>query len=208
MCIRDRIKKYYDEHKDDYRAPESLNIQFVVMSPETVKMTAEPSEQELKDFYEQNRKKYEVEESRRAAHILIAPDANEADKAKADQDAKAKAEKILAEVKADPSKFAQLAKENSADPGTAESGGDLDFFTQGQMVPEFDKAVFGAKKDEIVGPVKTEFGWHIIKVNDVKEVPFPTYDSVKDQIREGLELKKQQNFLNELMKTNKIEYGK
>ena len=122
----EQIKKYYDEHKDDYRAPESLNIQFVVMSPETVKMTAEPSEQELKDFYEQNRKKYEVEESRRAAHILIAPDANEADKAKADQDAKAKAEKILAEVKADPSKFAQLAKENSADPGTAESGGDLD----------------------------------------------------------------------------------
>ena len=52
-----------------------MNIQFVVMSPETVKMTAEPSEQELKDFYEQNRKKYEVEESRRAAHILIAPDA-------------------------------------------------------------------------------------------------------------------------------------
>ena len=92
----EQIKKYYDEHKDDYRAPESLNIQFVVMSPETVKMTAEPSEQELKDFYEQNRKKYEVEESRRAAHILIAPDANEADKAKADQDAKAKAEKILA----------------------------------------------------------------------------------------------------------------
>mgnify|MGYP002605663677 CR=1 FL=1 len=55
---------------------------------------------------------------------------------------------------------------------------------------------------------ETEFGWHIIKVNDVKEVPFPSYDSVKDQIREGLELKKQQNFLNELMKTNKIEYAK
>lgn len=178
----EQIKKYYDEHKDDYRAPESLNIQFVVMSPETVKMTAEPSEQELKDFYEQNRKKYEVEESRRAAHILIAPDANEADKAKADQDAKAKAEKILAEVKADPSKFAQLAKENSADPGTAESGGDLDFFTQGHMVPEFDKAVFGAKKDEIVGPVKTEFGYHIIHVTDINPAHVRPFEEVRSEI--------------------------
>ena len=95
----EQIKKYYDEHKDDYRAPESLNIQFVVMSPETVKMTAEPSEQELKDFYEQNRKKYEVEESRRAAHILIAPDVNEADKAKLTRMPKLKQKRFLPKSK-------------------------------------------------------------------------------------------------------------
>jgi len=77
------------------------------------------------------------------------------------------------------------------------------------FVKPFADAVKNMKKGEISkAPVKTEFGWHIIKVNDVKEVPFPSYDSVKDQIREGLELKKQQNFLNELMKTNKIEYAK
>ena len=105
--------------------------------------------------------------------------------------------------------FAALAKEFSVDTGAKENGGDLGWNRPAVFVKPFADAVKNMKKGEISkAPVKTEFGWHIIKVNDVKEVPFPTYDSVKDQIREGLELKKQQNFLNELMKTNKIEYGK
>ena len=100
-------------------------------------------------------------------------------------------------------------KEFSVDTGAKENGGDLGWNRPAVFVKPFADAVKNMKKGEISkAPVKTEFGWHIIKVNDVKEVPFPTYDSVKDQIREGLELKKQQNFLNELMKTNKIEYGK
>ena len=105
--------------------------------------------------------------------------------------------------------FAALAKEFSVDTGAKENGGDLGWNRPAVFVKPFADAVKNMKKGEISkAPVKTEFGWHIIKVNDVKEVPFPSYDSVKDQIREGLELKKQQNFLNELMKTNKIEYAK
>ena len=100
-------------------------------------------------------------------------------------------------------------KEFSVDTGAKENGGDLGWNRPAVFVKPFADAVKNMKKGEISkAPVKTEFGWHIIKVNDVKEVPFPSYDSVKDQIREGLELKKQQNFLNELMKTNKIEYAK
>lgn len=200
----EQMKKYYDEHKNDFNAPESLDVQYVVMSPDTLKITAEPSEQELKDFYEQNKKKYEEAETRRAAHILIAPDPEEKDKAKADSDAKVKAEKILAEVKADPSQFAKLAKENSADPGTSQDGGDLDFFGRDQMVPEFDKAVFEAKKGDIVGPVKTDFGYHIIHVTDIKPSHIRPFEEVRgeivkfwqDQHRQSLFAENADNFTN------------
>lgn len=178
----EEMQKYYDEHKAEYHAPEALDIQFVVMSPETMKVTAEPSEQELKNFYEQNRKKYEEAETRRVSHILIAPDAEEKDSAKADADAKAKAEKVLAEVKAVPSKFAEIAKAESADTGSAEAGGDLDYFPQGMMVPEFDKAAFSAKKGDIVGPVKTEYGYHIIEVTDVRPAHVRSFEDVRPEI--------------------------
>ena len=151
------------------------------------------SEKEIKARYEEEKaalgnKEYEV------SHILVK-----------DQKTAENIEKKLAAG----GNFAALAKEFSVDTGAKENGGDLGWNRPAVFVKPFADAVKNMKKGEISkAPVKTEFGWHIIKVNDVKEVPFPTYDSVKDQIREGLELKKQQNFLNELMKTNKIEYGK
>lgn len=106
--------------------------------------------------------------------------------------------------------FAALAKEFSVDTGAKENGGGLRAGTVLRyLLNRLPHAAKNMKKGEISkAPVKTEFGWAYHQGHDVKEVPFPTYDSVKDQIREGLELKKQQNFLNELMKTNKIEYGK
>lgn len=151
------------------------------------------SDKEIKARYEEEKaalgnKEYEV------SHILVK-----------DQKTAEDIEKKLAAG----GNFAALAKEFSVDTGAKENGGDLGWNRPAVFVKPFADAVKNMKKGEISkAPVKTEFGWHIIKVNDVKEVPFPSYDSVKDQIREGLELKKQQNFLNELMKTNKIEYAK
>ena len=143
------------------------------------------SEKEIKARYEEEKaalgnKEYEV------SHILVK-----------DQKTAENIEKKLAAG----GNFAALAKEFSVDTGAKENGGDLGWNRPAVFVKPFADAVKNMKKGEISkAPVKTEFGWHIIKVNDVKEVPFPTYDSVKDQIREGLELKKQQNFLNELMR--------
>ena len=108
----------------------------------------------------------------RASHILIVPDrtaTDEAGKMKADAEARKKAEEVLALAKKQGADFAALAKEHSKDTGSAQRGGDLDFFGKGRMVPAFEEAAFKARKGEIVGPVKSDFGYHIIKVVDRKD---------------------------------------
>ncbi len=178
----EEIKKYYETNKELFKVPQTLDIEYVVFSPDTIKVTNKPGEDVLKQYYEQNIKKFTEQESRRASHILIVPDEKEKDATKADKDAKDKAEKLLAELKADPSKFAELAKANSADPGSAANGGDLDYFNKGIMVPAFDQAVFAGKKGEIVGPVKTEFGYHIIEVTDIKPEQAKPFEEVEPEI--------------------------
>ena len=99
--------------------------------------------------------RFQAPEERRASHILI-------DFGQGKDKAKAKAEEIFKQVKADPKAFAEVAKKESADPGSAKEGGDLGWFTKGMMVPAFEDAVFNAKEGDIVGPVESEFGFHII----------------------------------------------
>ncbi len=107
----------------------------------------------------------------RASHILIRPDSStaEAGRQKADAAARQKAEQVLAEVKAPGADFAALARKYSADTTSALKGGDLDFFTKGRMMPEFEAAAFSAKPGDIVGPVKTLYGYHIIKITDRRD---------------------------------------
>lgn len=186
------MKAYYDSHLDKFKTQHFVDIEYVVMSPDTVKVTAKPNEEELKQFYEQNRTRFGSEETRRASHILITPDSEEKDHAKAEADAKAKAEKIFAEVKANPDSFAEVAKKESADLGSAEHGGDLDYFAKGQMVPEFEDAVFNAKKGDFVGPVKSEYGYHIIHVTDVVPAGVKPFEEVRPEIVDMWEQQKRQ----------------
>ncbi len=103
--------------------------------------------------------------------------------------------------------FAALAKEYSIDPGAKDNGGELGWNRPAVFVSSFANAVKGMKKGEVSKqPVQSEFGWHIIKVNDIRNASFPNFDSVKNQIKEGLELKKQQEYLQSLMKNNKVVY--
>lgn len=168
----EQIQAYYNAHKADFQAPETVDIEYVVFSPETVSVTALANEDELKQFYEQNKSRFGQEETRRASHILIAPG----------EGAEAKAKAILEQVKANPAKLAEVAKKESADIGSAEFGGDLDFFARGQMVPEFEDAVFAAKKGDIVGPVKSEYGYHIIYVTDIDAARVKTFEEVRSEI--------------------------
>ncbi len=117
---------------------------------------------EVKAQYASAAKTYTQDEQRQAAHILIAvkPDATDADRAAA----KKKAEDLAAQAKANPAKFAELAKQYSQDPGSAAQGGDLGSNPRGTMVKAFDDAVFAMKPGEIVGPVQSEFGWHVIRL--------------------------------------------
>ncbi|APA84855.1 SurA N-terminal domain-containing protein [Paraburkholderia sprentiae WSM5005] len=181
-----QLQAYYDAHRNDFATPATATIQYLVMSPATLSASVQPSDADLKKYYDDNIAHFRTEGEVRASHILIAApkDASAADKAKAKQ----KAEALLAQVKAHPDQFAQIAQQNSQDPGSASKGGDLGYFGRGMIAggQAFDDAVFALKKDEISGIVQTDFGFHIIKVTDVKPAVTKPFDEVKDQIAKEL----------------------
>src|SRR5204863_5911920 len=135
------------------------------------------NESDLKTYYEQNKTKYAQPEQRHASHILIAvaKNAPQADKDKA----KAKAQELLAQVRKNPASFADIAKKNSQDPGSAANGGDLDWQTRGAFVKPVEDAIFSMKKGDVGDVVESDFGFHIVKLNDVREAKTKTYDEVK-----------------------------
>lgn len=159
-------KKYYESHQEDFRIPEQVRVEYVTLSMDQLAAQAKVDPDEVKKYYEANRKQFEVKESRRASHILITVDP--AAGADAKQKAKARAEEIYQQVKRKPDSFAELAKKFSQDPGSAEKGGDLGYFSRGSMVKAFDDAAFGMKPGEISPPVESEYGYHIIKLTDVR----------------------------------------
>ena len=176
------LEAFYKGHPQMFQAPEQASIEYVVLDLDTVKKGLTVNEQDLKTYYEQNSARLE---ERRASHILVAVsrDASAADKEKA----KAKAQAIYEQVKSAPDSFAEVAKKESQDPGSARNGGDLDYFARGAMTKPFEDTVFSMKKGDISPPVETEFGWHIIKLTDVRGKTF-------EQMRPELEaqLAKQQ----------------
>jgi peptidyl-prolyl cis-trans isomerase D len=177
-----QVKSYYDAHSAEFATPESATIQYLVMSPATLSAAVKPSDADLKKYYDDNIARFKTQAQVRVSHILItAPkDASAADKAKAKQ----QAETLLAQVKAHPDQFAQVAQKNSQDPGSAAKGGDLGYFSRGMIAggQAFDDAAFGLKKGEISGIVQTDFGYHIIEATDVKPSVTQPFDEVKDAI--------------------------
>lgn len=177
-----QLQAYYDAHRNDFATPATATIQYLVLSPTLLAASAQPTDADLKKYYDDNIAHYRTEGTVRASHILIAApkDASAADKAKA----KEKAEAVLAQVKAHPDQFAQIAQQDSQDPGSASKGGDLGYFSRGMIAggQAFDDAVFKLKKDEISDLVQTDFGYHIVKVTDVKPAETKPFDEVKDSI--------------------------
>jgi peptidyl-prolyl cis-trans isomerase D len=174
------IENYYKSNAARFQAPEQANIEYLVLDLEAAKKNIAVSDADLRAYYEQNRSRYGTPEERRASHILItAPaDAPAADRAKA----RAKAVELLAEVRKSPESFADIARKNSQDPGSAEKGGDLDFVTRGAMVKSFDDALFGLKKGELSDIVESEFGYHIIRLNDIKPGVVQPFEKVRSTI--------------------------
>jgi peptidyl-prolyl cis-trans isomerase D len=183
----DMLKSYYDNSGSRFEIPEQVNAQYVVLNPEAVAGQTTVSDADIKSYYEQNVKRYTTEEQRRASHILIT--APKDAPAKERSAARTKAEALLAQLRKNPDDFARLAKENSQDPGSAERGGDLDFFGKGMMVKPFEDAAYKLKKGEISDLVESEFGYHIIKLTDIKPGGVRTLDQVKNEI--GAEIKTQ-----------------
>nr|WP_217344733.1 SurA N-terminal domain-containing protein [Noviherbaspirillum sp. L7-7A]MBV0878910.1 SurA N-terminal domain-containing protein [Noviherbaspirillum sp. L7-7A] len=181
------LQAYYDKSGSRFETPEQVKAEYVVLNAANIASQVSVSDADIKSYYEQNAKRYTTEEQRRASHILIT--APKEAPAKERNAAKAKAETLLAQLRKNPGDFAKLAKENSQDPGSAERGGDLDFFGKGMMVKPFEDAAYKLRKGEISDVVESEFGYHIIQVTDVKPGGVRSLEQVKDEI--AAEIKKQ-----------------
>ena len=178
------VKSYYDTHQNEFQVAQQARLEYVTLSLDGIAAQTDAGADEVKQFYEQNLKQYARGDERQASHILITADAQATPEQK--QAARAKAEQLLKQVKQNPASFADTAKKNSQDPGSAAKGGDLGFFPRGAMVKPFDEAVFKMKVGEIEGLVESQFGFHIIKLTGAKMHGF---DEVKKQVE--LDLKRQ-----------------
>lgn len=172
----DQIQAWYDAHSDNYLLPETVNLQYLELTRASAEAAVTVTEDELKDYYEQVKDRYESPERRHARHILIAAGEGVDDAA-----AKKKADDLLAQIKAGGD-FAALAKANSNDPGSAEQGGDLGWAQRGMFVGPFEEALFSMKPGEIRGPVKTEFGYHIIQLEEIDAPKVRSYEDVKPEL--------------------------
>lgn len=171
----DAAQKYYDEHKAEFEVPEKVRAEYLVFSPEALIGQIQISDKEAREWYDNHLERFDTEQ-RRASHILIAADG--ADKSAA----KAKAEAVLKELRQNPSAFADLARKNSQDPGSAAKGGDLGFFGRNAMVKPFSDAVFRLKDNEISGLVETEYGYHIIKLTGIKPGKKRSFEDARPEI--------------------------
>ena len=183
------LETFYQANKSLFQAPEQAEIEYLVLDLDAVKTSMVVNEAELRAYYDQNVSRLSGTEERRASHILInaSKDASSADKEKA----KARAGELLALLRKSPDSFADLAKTNSQDTSSALKGGDLDFFQRGSMVKPVEDSVFSMLKGEISAVVESEFGYHIIKLTDIKKPLQRSYE----ELRAGIEadLKTQQS---------------
>ncbi|XZG69508.1 peptidylprolyl isomerase [Chitinibacteraceae bacterium HSL-7] len=171
------IKAYYDKNALDFRAPEMVKVEYVALSRDELAAATDVSDADVSKYFDEHKAALTKEE-RDVAHILIAAPKDADAKTKAE--AKAKAEGLIAELKKNPARFAELAKANSQDPGSAEQGGELGSFGRdAALVEPFKDAMFKQSVGEIGAPVETEFGYHIIRVNSAKQASF---DDVKPQV--------------------------
>jgi peptidyl-prolyl cis-trans isomerase D len=172
----EQIQAWYDSHKNDYLLPETVDLQYVELTRARAESGVTVTEEGLKDYYSQVKERFESPERRKARHILITVGDGVDDAA-----AKKQAEELAAKAKAGAD-FSQLAKENSKDPGSAQQGGDLGWAQRGTMVGPFEEALFAMQKDEIRGPIKTQFGYHVIRLDDIEAAGLRSYEDVRTEL--------------------------
>lgn len=195
----DMVKAYYDKHAALFQVPETVKAEYVVFNADVVQKQVTVSDAEVADVYNKNKARFSTPEKRTASHILfnVAKDAKPAD----DAAAKAKAEAALAEVRKNPGDFAKIAKAQSQDPGSAELGGDLGVVEKGVFVKPVEDAIYGLKEGETSGLVRSEFGYHIIKVTKVVPTTQKSLEEAKPEIVAELQKTKMSAKYSELAET-------
>ncbi|MBW1998131.1 MAG: peptidylprolyl isomerase [Deltaproteobacteria bacterium] len=176
------MKKYFAEHREEYRIPEKIKVVYIPVDPSMFKDQVRITDEQIRAYYEDNIERFREEKKIKARHILlkVPPDATKEEEEKV----KERALEVLKKAKGGED-FAGLAKKYSEGP-TKDKGGDLGYFARGQMVKAFDEEAFKLKKGEISDLVRTPFGYHIIKVEDIKEAKTKALEDVKEKIREEL----------------------
>ena len=167
-----RLKAYYEANAADFRVPERVRAEYLVLSAQSLVSPGAIPEAELKAAYEARASQYRVPEQRRASHILVKT--------------KEEAEKIAAEARKSPDRFAELARKYSQDPGSAAKGGDLGFFARGQMVGPFEDAAFAMKEGQVSDPVQTDFGWHVLQLTAVRPAQARPFGEVRSELAADL----------------------
>ena len=178
----EEIQAYYDANQAEFLLPERVKLSYILLNADSAGSTLEVNEDQLRAYYEDNQEQFGLPEQRQASHILIlAPeDADEAAVAEAKQQIEALRER--AEQGED---FAELAKNHSQDPGSAESGGDLGYFGRGVMDPAFEEAVFAMQPGEVSEPVRSSFGFHLIKLEAIKAGSVKPFDMARPEVEQA-----------------------
>jgi len=161
------LKDYFDKNQDRFIKPMKVSVDFVELNLDEVTKSISPSDDDLAILYDEEKNRFSTDEERKAQHILV--------------EKKVTADQVISLINEGKS-FEDLAKEYSIDTGSKDSGGDLGFFGIGVMVPEFETAVFAMKEGEVSAPIKSEFGFHVIKLNKIKESSSKSFDEVKEQL--------------------------
>src|SRR5438309_141705 len=165
-----KLKAHYDANQADFRTPERVRAEYLVLSAELLARQEPVTEEELKSAYEARAAQYRVDEQRRASHILVK--------------SREEADKLLAELKESPGRFAELAKKQSQDPGSAAKGGDLGWFGRGMMVKPFDDAVFKLKQNDLQ-IVQSEFGYHVVRLTGIQAGKSRPFEEVRKELSGG-----------------------
>lgn len=190
-----QIDAWYAAHKSQYRRPETVRLEYVEVDGSALPAPA-ADEAELRKRYQDQIAKYSSAEKREVSHILVAVAANAsaADK----KAAEAKANKLAAEAKAPGADFAALARANSDDSGSKANGGSLGWLAKGGMPGAFDDTAFAMQAGEVRGPVKTDFGWHIVKVTGVQAAVQRPFDEVRADLEKEVQEGARERGFNEL----------
>jgi len=177
------LRAYYDSHQSEFMTPETLKVAYVELDraalAQKIKENRAPSNAELLAYYEDHIARFSTPEKRSAKHILISVSPNDTDAQ--NKQAKVKALEIIDKLN-DGDSFAELAELYSDDPGSAKMGGDLGYFGRGEMVPAFETAVFSGKAGTVVGPIETDFGYHVILVEDIQPQTIQAFEDVKAKL--------------------------
>ena len=195
------VSGYFEAHKADFKIPEKRKIRYLLVDIEALRTKVNPTAAEIERTYNNNIEQYTTAEQVRASHILLKTEGKD------DATVKAKAEDVLKQARSGAD-FAELAKKYSEDEASAKQGGDLDYFGKGRMVPKFDQAAFSMEPGTISDLVKTEYGYHIIKLVDKKAATTRTLPEVRQQIADQLAYEKAQAQAGDLAQELEKEIGK